>query len=503
MSSDAVTYDPYALPPDAVLEPPATTWEALRKIGPGIILAGTIVGSGELILTTSLGAKNGFVFLWLILFSCVIKVFIQIELGRYAISSGRPTLGALDELPGRTGLGHPLVWWWFLMMLCTVFQLGGMTGGIGQALNLAFPSLCNGTAEAFAKVSPGLGQYVRERPEFPWAVLTCFVTMALIYHGSYRRIEWLTTFIVVSVTLITVTAAVALGWTDYPVRAVDVAEGMKLKVPSDGLWTAIAVFGITGVGATELFYYPYWCLEKGYARFTGRAEETEAWANRARGWIRVMHLDAWVSMVVFTISTVAFYLMGAAVLHPQGLHPKGAELIDTLSKMFIGPFGAWTRTLFLIGACAVLFKTLYLSCAANSRLTADFLTLTGIAPSPTAPQRVRMIQRFCLVFPMLALLFYVVARDPQLMVKFGGIAQAVTLPMIALVAVFFRYRRVDRRLQPWPITDLLIWVAVVSIVVVGAFAIFDNARQLAQFLTAPAATEVVSPPTSAGAPASR
>ena len=65
---------------------------ALRKIGPGIILAGSIIGSGELMLTTSLGAEYGFVFLWLILFSCVIKVFVQIELGRYAISSGKPTL---------------------------------------------------------------------------------------------------------------------------------------------------------------------------------------------------------------------------------------------------------------------------------------------------------------------------------------------------------------------------------------------------------------------------
>src|SRR5688500_4143447 len=113
---DVIAYDPYALPPEDICEPPATLWAALRKIGPGIILAGTIVGSGELILTTGLGAKHGFVFLWLILFSCVIKVFVQIEIGRYAISSGKPTLGALNELPGRGRFGHPLVWWWFVMM---------------------------------------------------------------------------------------------------------------------------------------------------------------------------------------------------------------------------------------------------------------------------------------------------------------------------------------------------------------------------------------------------
>jgi manganese transport protein len=482
MTDEVITYDPYALPAAEIQEPPATTWAALRKIGPGIILAGTIVGSGELILTTGLGAKHGFVFLWLILFSCVIKVFVQIELGRYAISSGKPTLGAINDLPGRTPLGHPLVWWWFIMMLCTVFQLGGMTGGIGQALNLAFPNVCAGFAGFAAGLSPALGDFVRARPELPWAVLTCIVTTVLIYHGSYKRIEWLTTVIVVGVTLITVSAAVALGWTEYPIRGADVMQGFEFQIPAAGLAAAFAVFGITGVGATELFYYPYWCLEKGYARYTGVVQPTEEWERRAKGWIRVMHLDAWVSMVVFTVSTVSFYMMGAAVLRPQGLDPKGAELINTLSKMYIGPFGMWTRVLFLIGAGAVLFKTLYLSCAANSRLTADFLTLTGIAPSVTPTQRMRMIQRFCLFFPALALFFYIVARDPQLMVKVGGIAQAVTLPMIALVAIYFRYVKVDKRLLPWKSTDLLLWIAVLSILAVAAYAVPNQLRDLAAVL---------------------
>ena len=109
--NDAVSYDPYAMPADSIQDPPETLWKAFRKIGPGIILAGSIVGSGELIATTTLGADWGYMFLWLILFSCVIKVFVQIELGRYAISSGQPTLTALDALPGPRLGTHWLVWW--------------------------------------------------------------------------------------------------------------------------------------------------------------------------------------------------------------------------------------------------------------------------------------------------------------------------------------------------------------------------------------------------------
>src|SRR5437762_14293541 len=114
------TDDPYLLTDDAIQAPPKSLLAALAKIGPGIVLAGSIVGSGELILTTSLGADWGFVFLWLILFSCVIKVFLQIELGRYAISSGQPTLTALASLPCPRLGSHSLVLWGFFMLLASV-----------------------------------------------------------------------------------------------------------------------------------------------------------------------------------------------------------------------------------------------------------------------------------------------------------------------------------------------------------------------------------------------
>ena len=483
MSDEAAAFDPYALPPEAIEEPPKTTWQALRKIGPGIILAGTIVGSGELIATTRLGAVSGFIFLWLILFSCVIKVFVQIELGRYAISSGKPTLGALHDI---TVSGRPmkwLVWWWFAMLLCTVVQLGGMTGTIGQAMNLAFPQFTEWAASGFGLLSKDLAAYVSSRPEFPFAMITCLVTMALIYGGGYRRIEWLTTVIVVGATCITVAAVSALGYTDYPIRASEVATGFEFRIPTSGIADAFAVFGITGVGATELFYYPYWCLEKGYARSVGVCDHSEAWERRARGWIKVMHLDAWVSMVVFTLSTVAFYCMGAAVLHKQGLTPQGPELVKTLSNMYVGPFGAWAKLLFLFGAAAVLFKTLYLSCAANSRLTADFLILVGFNPNKTAESRARTIRMFCLIYPCLALLFYIIARDPQLMVKIGGFAQGATLPMIASAALYFRYFKVNRSLQPWLITDILLWVAFLAIVAVAAYAIPTQIRDIFKLVT--------------------
>src|SRR5256885_1549723 len=160
-------HDPYLLTDEAIQAPPKSLLAALAKIGPGIVLAGSIVGSGELILTTSLGADWGFMFLWLILFSCVIKVFVQIELGRYALSSGKPTLTALNELPGWRLGAHWLVRWWFFMLLATVFQLGAMAGGIGQALHLAFPRLFMHVNDSIGHL-PGLN-VLTSQSEHPWA----------------------------------------------------------------------------------------------------------------------------------------------------------------------------------------------------------------------------------------------------------------------------------------------------------------------------------------------
>jgi len=493
MIEEDAEYDPYALPADGIQEPPSSLWEALRKIGPGIILAGTIVGSGELLLTTSLGAEFGFAFLWLILFSCVIKVFVQTELGRYAISSGKPTLGALNELKGPRLGAQWIVWWWLFMMLTTIFQLGAMTGTVGQSLNLAFPRVSTSIAESLSsppsanadstgntnsatKSESGVlgfvGDRVRKRPEYPWAIFTCLVAIVLLWSGSYKRIETITTFLVVRLTLVTVTATCALPATPFPIPWDQVGKGLMFSVPPDGIAKAFGAFGITGVGAAELFYYPYWCLEKGYARYVGRNDGSDAWARRAHGWIRVMYLDAWVSMVVFTVSTVAFYFMGATVLHPQKLIPANTEMIRTLSEMFIGPFGQWTRIAFLIGAGTVLFKTLYLSSAGNARLVADFLSLSGAMRYKVAHQRARVIHWISLFIPVVAMALFFAFGEPSWMVVVGGVGQALTLPIISGAALVFRYRKLDRRMVPSIFIDIVLWFACISISVVALYAAY-------------------------------
>jgi len=473
------TDDPYALSPEAIKEPPHKLSKAVRQIGPGLILAASIVGTGELINTTSLGAKAGFSLLWLILLSCVIKVFVQVELGRYAITHGKTTLAAFDSLPGpRAGVSW-LCWLWLLMTLTTQAQTAAMEGTVGQAAHMAFPRASNAVADAAGMVVPSWKPYLATHEEHFWAAVTTLAVVLLLLSGGYRRLEKITTVLVAAVTLFTVASVLVLQWTSFRITLPDLERGLELAVPPAALTLAFSAFGITGVGASELVAYPYWCIEKGYARYTGVRNEDGSWAHRARGWTRVMQLDAWFSMVIFTVATVAFYFLGAAVLHPQGLDPQGPEMIPTLSRMYLQPLEGtalewlrpFTRVGFLLGAWAVLFKTLYVATAANSRLTADFLQRLGLPLAAGPARRKLLVKLFCVIYPTLSLALYYTFREPQGLIKAGGMAQALMLPFIAGAAIYLRRREIDRRVGPSSLSVFFTWVAFFTITAVAVYSI--------------------------------
>ncbi len=274
--------DLYGLPPEAIEEPPHTLGRAIRQIGPGLVLAASIVGTGELINTTSLGAKAGFSLLWLILFSCVIKVFVQVELGRYAITTGKTTLAAFDALPGpRLGVSW-LCWLWLFMMLTTQAQIAAMEGTVGQAAHMAFPAASQAVADLAGAIVPSWGTYLSSREEYFWAGVTTMAAILLLLSGGYRRLEKITTVLVAAVTLFTVASVLILQWTNFRITLHQLKEGFALAMPPAAVALAFSAFGITGVGASELFAYPYWCIEKGYARHAGARSDDEAWA-RAQG----------------------------------------------------------------------------------------------------------------------------------------------------------------------------------------------------------------------------
>ena len=453
-STPAEPFDPYALPPEAIEDPPRTFGRTIRQIGPGLILAGAIVGTGELIQTTHLGAKAGFVLLWLVLLSCFVKVFVQVELGRYAIASGKPTMTAFRQIGAA---GNLIGLCWVIMMLMTQLQLGAMLGGVGQALHLAMPSVSGAV---------GLGH----RPELPWALLVAALTSVLLAVGSYRLVESGSTVMVVLFTFGTVACVALLPAVGHAIPWGQVAEGLTFQLPSNAIPAAVAMFGITGVGAAELVAYPYWCIEKGYARRAGAADASDGWLERARGWVGVMRVDAWVSMIVYTIATLAFFFLGASVLFGRGGLPSTVGgMTDELRYMYQPVLGARGAKWFIvIGVIAVLYSTLYAATAANARALTDFLRVNGVLRVTGPADRMRWVRVFCVAFPLIDLVLYLFVKNPVLMVTIGGFVQAMMLPMVGAAALFLRYRRTDARLRPGVVWDVFLWLSVAALTVTAA-----------------------------------
>jgi Mn2+/Fe2+ NRAMP family transporter len=536
----ADSFDHDTLPPSLdprdhadVVDPPTTLVGVLRRLGPGLIIAGSIVGSGELIATTKTGAEAGILLLWLVIIGCIIKVFVQIELGRYTMTHGVTTLAALDTVPGPRWHVNWIIWFWLAMMVVGFGQLGGIVGGVGQAAAIAVPlsgdylaavdrpshkevegfvkhemELASGTG-ALAEMSPerrervlrGHKQLALRLAELQsrhgdlaarvragevlvdpwtwddkiWAALATVVTMGLLYRGRYGLVQNLSIVLVVVFTFITIGNVIALQRTEqWHISGEQILSGLKFRLPDaaegvNPLATALATFGIIGVGATELFAYPYWCLEKGYARFVGRRTGDDAWAKRARGWMRVMHYDAFCSMAVYTLATLAFFLMGVAVLYHEGLDPDGMRMVTTLARAYVPVFGEYAKWLFLIGAFAVLYSTFLVATAGNARMWADCAKLFGAIDSQSQRVHDRAVMAFSVGLPVVCLAVFASGVNPVRAILLAGVMQALLLPMLGCGALYFRYRRTDPRLRPSAAWDVALIVSVVGLTVAGVW----------------------------------
>jgi Mn2+/Fe2+ NRAMP family transporter len=545
--------------PNDIVDPPTSLGSIIRQIGPGLIIAANIVGSGELIMTTKTGAQAGISLLWLILLGCVVKVFAQLELGRFAISHGETTLTSLNRVPGPKLFGiNWIVAFWVLMIATSTGQLGGIAGGVAQSLSLTVPITgdyaraiqCPSEKEiiAWAKwenartasgtpdtevnedstsaslpetteakndrvmsriradldALGGKGDTIRSlalagqpmvdengrslvnpptRDDKIWAVIIGIGTSIVLFIGRYKLVETFSVALVVAFTFITVGNVFALQETKYALTTSDFFRGLSFGLPdgdsSAAVITALATFGIIGVGATELISYPYWCIEKGYARSAGPRDESEGWLRRAQGWFYVMKWDAFASMAVYTLATAAFYLMGVCVLHSEGRDPEGMRMVSTLSRSYVPIFGEYARWLFLSGAIAVLYSTFLVANAGNARMMADFVGVIGLSSMEHESQtRVRLVRWISTLLPLVCVIAFVSFPEPVHLIRIAGMTQAVMLPMLGFAALYFRYYETDARLRPGRAWDAALGLSTVALLITACWGVYKFKEEL-------------------------
>jgi manganese transport protein len=434
---------------------PTTPLGIARQLGPGLIISAIIVGSGELIVTPKLGAAQGFTLLWFIVIGCLLKVFVQLELGRHALAKGVTTLEAMNGIPGPRLVVSWLVWLWLAMYVGLVFQIAGMVGGLADVFAIAGVPL----------------------PPAWLAVLVGAVTAILLVVGRYRFIESFSTALVALFTLCTVVAVAVLQTTPFAVTSAQLSEGFQFHLPAS-FNTAFAAFGIIGVGASELIYYPYWCLEKGYGRSVGPNDGSPEWGMRARGWLRVMNVDVWLSFVLYTTATLAFYVLGAAILHGKGLVVEDRRMIETLSHMYRDTFGEWSLWLFLAGAFAVLYSTVFGATASNARLFADALAVFKVKSYPTPEDRARMVRVACILLPAASTVVFIVFGAPVSLVFVGALAQGLMLPFLGGAALYFRLRESEPAVRPGLFSTVALFLSALSMAAAGLYQVVTQVRAL-------------------------
>jgi len=442
----------YTLDSSYLKQPPVRLKGMFLHIGPSIILTASIVGSGELIMTTTLGAKAGFTALWVILVSCLFKVAIQLEFGKHAISSGETTMQSFNALPGPRWKG---ISWTVLAWICIkglqLIQYGGIIGSVALVLKLAFPDV----------------------DVWIWVIIASITTYLLVFKGHYRHIERTAIILTAAFSLFTIFCVIALQSTPYSISLSQLGEGLNFRLPASIIGVALAAFGLTGVSADEIISYPYWCLEKGYARYTGKREPTTEWVNRAKGWIRVMYLDAALSMTIYTIVTAAFYILGAAILFERGEIPAGYDLIIILSNIYTESTGQWALAVFMVGAIVTLFSTLFVACASGTRMFTDAFAQCRLLDFYNPVQRSRWIRNLSWILPLIWAILFLCIRAPVLMVMAGGLSLMLLLALVVYAAWFFRYRRLGKDLKPGPIYDILLWISIFAIAAVGLISVFN------------------------------
>ena len=435
---------------------PKTFIERLKFIGPSVIVTGSVVGSGSIVMTPLLGAAAGFLLLWWLLLSMWSKPIIQAEISRYVVVTKKTFLEAFADMPGfkTTIQGKTtswLVWFMFLGVIPSIAGMGGLAGAVAEAGNTMLPLL---SIEG-------------------WVVVSCLLTWLLLYFGSYKSLEKTLLVMVLFFSFMTLIIAISMQSTEYQVSFTQISQGLTFSFPTEYLPLALAVFGFTGISYGEIMAYTYWCLEKGYANNSGNdLEET-------KHWIRTMQTDVWVTVFFITLGTLPFFFLGAGVLNnvtelQESLATSSfwdVDVISSLQNMFSLVLGGWAKWLFIILAFFVLFSTLLSGTAAFTRTISDYLISMGLVKEKI-DTRGKLIKLIAFLIPFLSGLFYFILPNPITLLLIAGIWAAMGLPIVNIGALYL-INKLDPVLQPKIGTVIILWMSLVLQLFLAVLIVYD------------------------------
>ncbi|MYT35025.1 divalent metal cation transporter [Streptomyces sp. SID8356] len=376
--------------------PRKSSW---KYIGPGIVVAATGVGAGDLVATLIAGSKFGYTLLWAAVIGCLVKISLAEAAGRWHLATGRTLFD------GWRSLGA-----WTTVYFAVYVVIWGFIYGATAMSSSALPIV------ALFPDGPGL--------KF-WAIVTGLIGLAFVWFNRYAVFEKVMT-VLVGIMFVVVVYVAARAVPDVGASF----AGLAPVLPDGSLLYTLGLIG--GVGGTiTMAAYGYWVNAKG-------------WSNSS--WMKVMRLDNRVAYVTTGIFVVAMLVVGAELLHASQIALTSGDrgLID-LGEVLEDRFGGATATLFLIGFFATSFSSLIGVWHGVSLMFADFVERfrapAGGEKEDAGPETVDRQQRsvpfraylLWLTFPPMALLWL---DEPFGLVIAYGVLGAFFMPFLALTLLW-------------------------------------------------------------------
>lgn len=361
-------------------------------IGPGIVVAATGVGAGDLVATLVAGAKYGYALLWAAIIGAIIKMALAEGVGRWTLASGRTMFDGWASLPGRVGGRMNWATLYFAVYVVIWGFVYGATAMTASALPLAalWPVLDLKT----------------------WGVVNGLIGLGLVWIGGYGLFEKIMTALV-GVMFVTVVGLAIIVTPDLP----RLLTGAWPTLPGGSLFYTLGLIG--GVGGTiTMAAYGYWLNAKGW---------------KGADWMPTMRMDNRVAYGVTGLFVVAMLIVGAELLHASGTALAGGDrgLLD-LDAVLRERFGPVVSVLFLVGFWATSFSSLIGVWQGVSLMFADFWAHMAGRPDDDAVRgpRSRAARGYMLwlTFPPIVLLF--LERPFGLIVAYGVLG-SLFMPFLA------------------------------------------------------------------------
>lgn len=282
-----------------------------RHLGPGIVVAATGVGAGDLVATLIAGSRFGYALLWAAVVGCVIKIALSEGSARYHLATGSTILAGWRSLGSWTS-------WYFGIYVIVWGFIYGATAMSATALPLAamFPEI----------------------PLRAWAIAAGLLGFVFVSFNRYETFETVMKLLVGAMFVIMVGLAILVA-PSLP----GMAGGMAFALPEGSLFYTLGLIG--GVGGTiTTAAYGYWTQAKG---------------SRGPGWMPMMRFDNATAYIVTGIFVIAMLIVGAELLHSAGIALEDSdEGLLGLSGVLEDRFGPTIAILFLIGFAATSLSSL-------------------------------------------------------------------------------------------------------------------------------------------------